>query len=150
MLFRSGRGDETDRIVGLEIGADDYLPKTFSPREMLARIRAALRRAPARSGRRDTVEAPIEVGSLIVDSAAREARLHGQPLILTPVEFDILYSLAKARGRVKTREQLLHDASPRELEVFDRAIDVHVSALRKKLGDDPKKPRFIQTVRSAG
>lgn len=151
VLMLTGRGEETDRIVGLEIGADDYLPKTFSPREMLARLRAALRRAPTRGGAvREKIEPPIEVGDLIVDASTREAKKAGRALTLTPVEFDMLLSLARARGRVRSREQLLRDASQRELDVFDRSVDVHVSALRRKLGDDPKSPRFIQTVRSVG
>ena len=152
VLMLTGRGDETDRIVGLEVGADDYLPKTFSTRELLARLRAVLRRSTIASSPRDgdTIEPPVEVADLVVDPGPRVARLGGRALNLTPVEFDLLLSLARACGRVKTREQLLRDASTREYEVFDRSIDVHISSLRKKLGDDSKNPRFIQTVRSAG
>jgi DNA-binding response OmpR family regulator len=150
VLMLTARGDEADRIVGLEIGADDYLPKTFSTRELLARLRAVTRRVgrgvPAGS------EAPEEwvVGPLRVRPDSRTAVLGDHPLALTPVEFDLLASLAKARGRVKTRESLLDEIRDRDYDVFDRSIDVHISALRKKLNDDPKNPRFIRTLRSAG
>jgi DNA-binding response OmpR family regulator len=143
VLMLTARGEEIDRIAGLEVGADDYLPKTFSPRELLARLRAVLRRAPE-SPR------PVVVGKLVIDPGARLARIHDRQLSLTPVEFDLLLSLARACGRVKTREQLLHEASSRELEVFDRSVDVHISSLRRKLGDDSKNPRWIRTVRAAG
>jgi DNA-binding response OmpR family regulator len=147
VLMLTGRGEETDRIVGLEVGADDYLPKTFSTRELLARLRAVLRRSSAPP---DETAAPVEVGELLVDAASRTAKLAGQELTLTPIEFDLLLALARACGRVKSREQLLREASPREFDVFDRSIDVHISSLRKKLGDDSKNPRYIRTMRSAG
>ncbi|MCX6967262.1 MAG: response regulator transcription factor [Verrucomicrobia bacterium] len=148
VLMLTARGDEADRIVGLEIGADDYLPKTFSTRELLARLRAVMRRAARPAG----MEAPLELvaGPLRVYPEMRKASLDGTPLTLTPVEFDLLACLARAPGRIRTREQLLEEIRERDYEVFDRSIDVHISALRKKLGDDPKEPRFIQTVRSAG
>ena len=150
VLMLTARGDEADRIVGLEIGADDYLPKTFSTRELLARLRAVTRRTcrPAFPGG----EAPQEfiAGPLKVYPDARQAVLNDAPLTLTPVEFDLLACLARTPGRIRTREQLLEEIRDRDYEVFDRSIDVHISALRKKLGDDPKEPRFIQTVRSAG
>ena len=151
VLMLTGLGDETDRIVGLEIGADDYLPKTFSTRELLARLRAVLRRRAVgleKPGER--IEVPLEIGELLVDPGDRTAKLRDRALDLTPVEFDVLLSLARACGRVRSREQLLQDASSREFESFDRSIDVHISSLRKKLGDDLKTPRFIQTVRAAG
>jgi DNA-binding response OmpR family regulator len=151
VLMLTARGDEADRIVGLEIGADDYLPKTFSTRELLARLRAVTRRASnaVRKGDGD-LEAEIVVGKLRVDPNTRTAIFDDKPLTLTPVEYDLLASLARARGRVKSRESLLEECRDRNYDVFDRSIDVHISALRKKLGDDPKEPRFIKTVRSAG
>ncbi len=151
VLMLTARGDEADRIVGLEIGADDYLPKTFSTRELLARLRAVTRRATRPATSADT-EAPAElvVGRLRVNTGSHLVVLGDQALELTPVEFALLASLARARGRVKSREQLLEEIRDRNFDVFDRSIDVHISALRKKLGDDPKEPRFIRTVRAAG
>jgi DNA-binding response OmpR family regulator len=149
VLMFTARGDEADRIVGLEMGADDYLPKTFSPRELLARLRAVTRRGRAP----DTSVAPpaeIVVGNLRICADTRTAVIGDRPLTLTPVEFDLLLCLAKARGRVKTRDALLEEIRDRDYEVFDRSVDVHISALRRKLGDDPKSPRYIRTLRSAG
>ncbi len=152
VLMLTARGDETDRIVGLEVGADDYLPKTFSTRELLARLRAVLRRSSAQSSAPAVANPPAEivVGPLRLNLDARSAVLADSPLTLTPVEFDLLASLAKARGRVKSREALLDECRDRNYEVFDRSIDVHISSLRRKLGDDAKEPRYIRTVRSAG
>ncbi|MGA3172097.1 MAG: response regulator transcription factor [Chthoniobacteraceae bacterium] len=149
VLMLTARGDEADRIVGLEIGADDYLPKTFSTRELLARLRAVIRRSSTRP------EQPAEArelvaGPLRVNLGARVAAMDDKPLDVTPVEFDLLACLMRARGRVKSREQLIEEIRDRNYEVFDRSIDVHISALRRKLGDDPKAPRFIRTVRTAG
>ena len=149
VLMLTARGDEADRIVGLEIGADDYLPKTFSTRELLARIRAVTRRS-ARAVPAAAPDAEIVIAGLRIRPGSRTAVLGDAPLTLTPVEFELLLSLARAKGRVKTRDHLLEEIRDREYEVFDRSIDVHISGLRKKLGDDPKTPRFIRTVRSSG
>ena len=153
VLMLTARGDETDRIVGLEVGADDYLPKTFSTRELLARLRAVLRRSALNATVAAGAEAPpqeVVVGELRLNLDARSAVLGSEPLVLTPVEFDLLASLAKAKGRIKSREALLDEARDRNYDVFDRSIDVHISSLRKKLRDDAQSPRFIRTVRSAG
>jgi DNA-binding response OmpR family regulator len=149
VLMLTARGDEADRIVGLEIGADDYLPKTFSTRELLARIRAVTRRS-TRAVPAAAPDAEIVIAGLRIRPGSRTAVLDNAPLTLTPVEFDLLLSLARAKGRVKTRDHLLEEIRDREYEVFDRSIDVHISGLRKKLGDDPKSPRFIRTLRSSG
>ena len=151
ILMLTSRGEETDRIVGLEMGADDYLPKTFSSRELLARLRAVTRR----SGRgaeaaAEREEAEIVVGGLRIRPGARVAILEGKPLTLTTLEFALLAALARARGRVKTREQLMETVAERDYDGLDRSIDVHIWALRRKLGDDPKEPRFIRTVRAVG
>lgn len=151
ILMLTARGDEADRIVGLEIGADDYLPKTFSTRELLARLRAVTRRASLVQAVKP--EPPVKeliAGSLRLNLDARIALFDDQPLILTPVEFDILATLMKSKGRIKSREALLESVRDREYEVFDRSIDVHIAALRKKLNDDAHQPRYIRTVRSAG
>ena len=151
VLMLTSRGEETDRIVGLEMGADDYLPKTFSSRELLARLRAVMRRtarSPADGATRD--EAEIVVGPLRINPGARVAVLGEKPLLLTALEFELLASLARAKGRVKSREQLLESIAERDYDGLDRSIDVHIWSLRRKLGDDPKSPRFIQTVRAVG
>ena len=151
VLMLTSRGEETDRIVGLEMGADDYLPKTFSSRELLARLRAVMRRparSPADGATRD--EAEIVVGPLRINPGARVAVLGEKPLLLTALEFELLASLARAKGRVKSREQLLESIVERDYDGLDRSIDVHIWSLRRKLGDDPKNPRFIQTVRAVG
>ncbi len=144
-------GDESDRIVGLELGADDYLPKTFSTRELLARLRAVTRRSSITiSQAPPEAEAEIVIQELRVIPAARKAVMRDESLNLTPLEFDLLLSLARAADRVLSRDQLLDDISGRDYEVFDRSVDVHISSLRRKLGDDPKNPKYIKTVRSAG
>lgn len=149
ILMLTSRGEETDRIVGLEMGADDYLPKTFSSRELLARLRAVTRRN-TRSSAAERREAEIVVGPLRINLGARVAVLDGQPLTLTTLEFELLANLARARGRVKSREQLIETIAEREYDGLDRSIDVHIWSLRRKLGDDPKNPRFIRTVRAVG
>ena len=149
VLMLTSRGEETDRIVGLEMGADDYLPKTFSSRELLARLRAVTRR-PARAGGDAAREAEIVVGPLRINPNSRVALLDEKPLKLTALEFELLASLARAPGRVRSREQLLETIAERNYDGLDRSIDVHIWSLRKKLDDDPKHPRFIQTVRAVG
>ncbi len=150
VLMLTARGDEMDRIVGLEVGADDYVPKTFSTRELLARLRAVLRRAVAAEEATIAPAKEVVVGDLRVRPEARKAVRGDAVLELTPVEFDLLLSLARAKGRVKSREALLDEVRERNYDVFDRSIDVHISSLRKKLGDDAKAPRYIRTLRSAG
>ncbi len=151
VLMLTGRGEEPDRIVGLELGADDYLPKTFSTRELLARLRAVIRRSILRSRETDQHRSErVTVGELQIDPEFRIASIRGQLLQLTTIEFELLLSLAKAAGRVRTREQLLLEVMDRNFDVFDRSVDVHISSIRKKLGDDPKVPRFIVTIRSVG
>ncbi len=151
ILMLTARGEEADRIVGLEIGADDYLPKTFSTRELLARLRAVTRRATlSQTTPQEPAAKELVVGAVRLNLDARIATLNNAPLLLTPVEFDILTALMKSRGRIRSREALIESLRDREYEVFDRSIDVHIAALRKKLGDDAHEPRFIRTVRSAG
>jgi DNA-binding response OmpR family regulator len=150
VLMLTARGEETDRIVGLEVGADDYLPKTFSARELLARLRSVTRRAHRAPVAEALTEEDVVIGTLRIVPSARSAFVEGAALALTPVEYELLLCLARARGRVKTRDQLLEEIRERDYEVFDRSVDVHISALRKKLGDDAKNPRFIRTFRSAG
>ncbi len=165
VLMLTARGEETDRIVGLEMGADDYLPKTFSSRELLARLRAVMRRGasrpPAAGGatsqtavgggqRREREEPEIVVGPLRINPSAHTAVLGDVALKLTALEFNLLESLARARGRVRTREHLIETLGERMYDGLDRSIDVHVWSLRRKLGDDPKNPRFIRTVRAVG
>ncbi len=151
VIMLTALGEEADRIVGLEMGADDYLPKTFSTRELLARLRAVLRRSALTARSQEPPQAaPLVVGDLWIDMETHRAALDDTPLVLTPVEYDLLIALARAAGRVRTREQLLLEVAEREFEAFDRAIDVHISSLRRKLGDDPRAPRFIETIRGTG
>ena len=144
----TAKGEETDRIVGLEIGADDYLPKPFSPRELAARLKAILRRTqgPAAISPNDV----LRFGRLEIDSAARQVRLDGEAKPLTSYQFALLHALALRAGRVLSREALMDLVKGEALEAFDRSIDVHVSRIRAAIEDDPKKPRRIITVRGAG
>lgn len=150
VLMLTALGDESDRIVGLEIGADDYLPKTFSTRELLARLRAVTRRSNMTQSQKAENDDEIAIGELRINPASRQVIEGGQILSLTPVEFDLLTCLARSADRVMSRDRLLDEISGRDYEVFDRSIDVHISSLRRKLNDDPKNPRYIKTVRSAG
>jgi DNA-binding response OmpR family regulator len=150
VLMLTAMGEEADRIVGLELGADDYLPKTFSSRELLARLRAVTRRSVITGESGSPPAKDLTCGALVLNEDTHVATLRGEALELTALEFAILASLLKAKGRVKTREALLEEVSDRRFDVFDRSIDVHVSQLRRKLGDDPKQPSFIRTIRGVG
>ena len=152
VIMLTARGDEVDRIVGLEMGADDYLPKPFNPRELVARIKAVLRRAE-NVGHATKDRPPgekIVQGDLTVEPEGFRAWLGETELVLTTIEFSLLRELIAGAGRVLTRDALLDRVRGREFEVFDRSIDVHISHLRQKLGDDPAKPRYIKTVRGVG
>jgi two-component system, OmpR family, phosphate regulon response regulator OmpR len=146
VLMLTARGDAVDRIVGLELGADDYLPKPFEPRELVARLRAIMRRRV----RGTTDEKSLRFGRLELDTAARAVRLDGKPCELTGYQFDLLVALAKNAGRVLSREVLMDLVKGEEFESFDRSIDVHISRIRAVIEDNPKKPRRIITVRAAG
>jgi DNA-binding response OmpR family regulator len=145
IVMLTARGEVTDRVVGLELGADDYLPKPFEPRELVARMQAVLRRGtPAES------EEVLRAGALEIRWAARSARLDGRPLDLTTAEFELLGLLARNRGRVLSRDRILDETRGLDWEAYDRSIDVLVSRLRQKLGDDARRPAFIKTVRGVG
>jgi DNA-binding response OmpR family regulator len=148
VLMLTALGDEADRIVGLEIGADDYLPKTFSSRELLARLRAVTRRS--RISPPEEAPRELHAGRLRLCEETHTATIGDHLLDLTTLEFSILTALLKSKGRVKTRERLIEEVSERRFDIFDRSIDVHVSSLRKKLGDDAKNPCFIRTIRGIG
>lgn len=150
VLMLTALGDESDRIVGLEIGADDYLPKTFSTRELLARLRAVTRRSNIAAEQSTADNEEIVFSDVSINAATRDVRQNGEPIILTALEFDLLLCLARFKGRILDRDKLLDEIAGREYDVFDRSIDVHISSLRRKLGDDPKNPRYIKTIRSAG
>lgn len=147
ILMVTARGEEADRVVGLEGGADDYIPKPFSSRELLARIRAHARRARGAAG---PAKKALQVGRIAIDVDAMHATLDGTTLSLTTYEFMLLRALAERAGRVLTREQLVDIVRGSAEEAFDRSVDVHVSHLRAKLGDDPRSPRLIKTVRGVG
>ena len=149
VIMLTAKGEDVDRIVGLELGADDYRPKPFNPRELLARIRAVLRRGAA-PGATGATRPPFRSGGLEIDFDAREVTVAGRRQVLTHYEFELLAALARAAGRVLSREQLLDALKGAEYETFDRSIDVHVSKLRAKLEADPKAPRLIKTVRGVG
>jgi DNA-binding response OmpR family regulator len=146
IIMLTARGDEMDRIVGLELGADDYLAKPFNPRELLARIQAVLRRS--RGERTDTT--CLSAGPIQIDVDRRLAQMNDKPLDLTTTEFEILRILVANAGRVIPRERLMELARGEAWAAFDRSVDVHISHLRKKLGEDSKRPDFIKTVRGVG
>jgi DNA-binding response OmpR family regulator len=146
ILMLTAKGDDVDKIVGLELGADDYLAKPFNPRELLARLRAILRRARPGSAERDRFSA----GELEIRFGAREVSIGGRRVQLTHFEFELLACLARAAGRVLSREHLMDALKGEEFDSFDRSIDVHISKLRQKLEHDPKSPRYIKTVRGVG
>lgn len=145
VIMLTARGDESDRVAGLELGADDYVAKPFSPRELLARLRAVLRRS-----RPDATSERLQVAGLVIDVPQREVRLDGRVTDLTGIEFDVLVALARRPGRVIPRESLLAEAGRSDVVVGERTVDVHISHLRQKLGDDSKSPRLIKTVRGVG
>jgi len=145
VVMLTARGDVTDRIVGLELGADDYLAKPFEPRELLARMQAVLRR-----GDKGDSEERVRIGALDVNRATRSAHMKGRDLALTAAEFELLGLLVRNRGRVLSRDRIINEIRGIDWEAYDRSIDVLISRLRQKLGDDPKHPSFIRTVRGAG
>jgi two-component system response regulator RstA len=147
VIMITARGEEADRVLGLELGADDYLPKPFSPRELLARMRACIRRARGQVGPTTRV---LRADDLELDPGARTATLGGTPVDLTAYEFSLLYALVERAGRVLSREQLMELARGSAEEAFDRSVDVHISRLRHKLGDDSRRPQRIKTVRGVG
>jgi DNA-binding response OmpR family regulator len=151
VIMLTARTDEVDRIVGLSTGADDYLTKPFSPAELVARIRAMLRRPRGRSRPPEPEQhAPPRLGGLTVDPVRREARLNGEEIVLTAMEFNLLATLASEPGVVFDRDRLLEKLWGGDYFGSDHVIDVHVANLRRKIGDDPQDPRYIQTVRGVG
>lgn len=150
VLMLTARGDDTDRIVGLELGADDYLAKPFNPRELVARLRALVRRQRCALGGNETPAKVLRFGGLEIDCARRVVRLDGEERDLTGYQFDLLVALAENQGRVMTRDELLRRARGRGQEPFDRSIDVHVSRIRAAVEEDPRDPRRILTVRGVG
>jgi DNA-binding response OmpR family regulator len=147
VMMLTAKGDPMDRVVGLEIGADDYLPKPFEPRELLARLRALLRRHQGALG---TASRTLRFGRLEIDPDARALRIGGEARVVTAYQFDLLLALAERAGRVLSREQLMDAVKGEPLEAFDRSIDVHIGRLRAAIEDDPKQPKRIITVRGSG
>ena len=147
ILMLTARGDATDRIVGLEIGADDYLPKPFDPRELLARLGAVLRRTRPNAA---AGQAPLRFGRLTIDRQARLVLVDGKRRELTGRQFDLLALLAERAGRVLSREQIMTSLGGDGWDSVDRSIDVHISRIRNAVEDDPRRPRFVRTVRGVG
>lgn len=156
IIMLTSRGEEVDRVVGLELGADDYIPKPFSPREVVARVKTVLRRvvdgaaAAAQAGASATPLSPVRLGDLEIDSSEHEVRLRGEPVHLTPTEFRILEVLVSSPGRTFTRAQLLDQVKGDDLEIFDRTLDRHIANLRHKIEEDATKPRYVVTVFGVG
>jgi DNA-binding response OmpR family regulator len=146
VVMLTAKGDPFDRVIGLEIGADDYLPKPFEPRELLARLRAVLRRPPIAAAEPQV----LRFGRLEIDLGARAVRLAGEARVLTAYQFDLLVALAGRAGRVLSREQLLDAVKGEAFDPFDRSIDVHIGRLRAVIEDDARQPRRIITIRGAG
>jgi DNA-binding response OmpR family regulator len=146
ILMLTARDEDTDKIVGLELGADDYVTKPFNPKELVARVRAILRRA----GPQRAAEQVIAAGDLRIDTERREVRLAGREVHLTPTEFDLLRTMAEHRGRVFSRSQLMEAALGETFEGYDRAIDSHIKNLRQKIEPEPRRPRYVQTVFGVG
>ena len=146
ILMLTAKGDAMDRVVGLELGADDYLPKPFEPRELLARLRAILRRSQTGG----TPQQVLRFGRLVIDIGAMEARIDDKPSSLTAHQFRLLEVMARAPGRVLSRDYLMQHLSGHSLEAFDRSVDVHISRIRSEIEDDPKAPKRVITVRGAG
>ena len=145
IIMLTAKGDEMDRVVGLEVGADDYVPKPFSPRELVARIRAVLRRT-----RRDSTATIMRVGNLEIDLEGRNVYKNGSSVELTSRQFDLFKILVERKGRVQSRDQLMQALSGQEFDTFDRSIDVHISRIRAVIEDDPKKPIYLKSVRGTG
>ena len=146
IIMLTARGDEMDRIVGLELGADDYLPKPFNPRELLARIKAVVRRR----GSMGETKPRLQFGRLRIDRERREVSIADEGRVLTAHQFDLLVTLAEHAGKVLSRDRLMHELRGHDLDAFDRSIDVHISRIRSAIEDDPKTPRRIITLRGAG
>jgi len=149
IVMLTAKGDPTDRVVGLELGADDYLAKPFEPRELLARVRAVLRRFKGAAPRGGD-EGVLRFGRLSIDAGARSVRIDGEERQLTAYQFDLLLAMAQGAGRVLSREQLMDAVKGEALEAFDRSIDVHIARIRAAIEDDARKPKRIVTVRGAG
>jgi DNA-binding response OmpR family regulator len=149
VILVTARSDEIDRLIGLEVGADDYVTKPFSPREVVARVKAVLRRLD-KACPPPSAEQVLRVGDLEVDPARRSVSVHGEPIELTRTEFDMLETLAAHPGRVYSRMQLMEAAQGDAFEGYERTVDAHVKNIRRKLGDDPRSPRYVQTVFGVG
>lgn len=150
VILVTAKTDEIDRLIGLEVGADDYVTKPFSPREVVARVKAVLRRTHPDGGREAQPEAPVVVGELVIDSERRAVSFEGRLLDLTRTEFDLLAVMAAHPGRVYSRAQLLDMVSGDAFEGYERTIDAHIKNVRKKLGEDPRAPRYLHTVFGVG